>query len=111
MAFMLDHLGVESARRVAERAVKAVSISNDEDKFNLWVAYMNLENNFGTQQTLQSVVKRALEVNDRQQIYLQLINIYQTAQKFQYIEDIYKQLSKKYNDSLQIWNNFIEFLF
>lgn len=52
MAFMLDNLGVESARRVAERAVKGVSISNDEDKFNLWVAYMNLENNFGTQQTL-----------------------------------------------------------
>jgi len=48
MAFMLDKLGIESARRVAERAVKSVSISNEEDKFNIWVAYMNLENNFGT---------------------------------------------------------------
>ena len=53
MAFMLDNLGIESARRVAERAVKGVSISNEEDKFNIWVAYMNLENNFGTQQTLE----------------------------------------------------------
>jgi rRNA biogenesis protein RRP5 len=49
MAFMLDNLGAESARRVAERAVKSVSISNEDDKLNLWVAYMNLENNFGTQ--------------------------------------------------------------
>ncbi len=70
MAFMLDNLGVESARRVAERAVKSVSISNEEDKLNIWVAYMNLENNFGTKDTMQGVVKRALEVNDRQQIYL-----------------------------------------
>lgn len=70
MAFVLDKLGIESARKVAERAVKGVSISNEEDKFNLWVAYMNLENNFGSQDTLQKVVKRALEVNDRQRIYL-----------------------------------------
>lgn len=62
---MLDNLGIESARRVAERAVKSVSISNEEDKFNIWVAYMNLENNFGTKDTMQSVIKRALEVNDR----------------------------------------------
>ena len=67
---MLDNLGIESARRVAERAVKSVSISNEEDKLHIWVAYMNLENNFGTKDTMQGVVKRALEVNDRQQIYL-----------------------------------------
>ena len=46
------------------------------------------------------MVKRALEVNDRQQIYLQLINMYSNSQKYLYIEDIYKQLSKKYNTSL-----------
>jgi len=52
MAFMLDNLGIESARRIAERAVKSVSISNEEDKFNIWVAYMNLENNFGIKDTM-----------------------------------------------------------
>ncbi len=111
MAFILDNLGMEAARRIAERAVKSVSITSEEDKFNIWVAYMNLENNFGNKETMQSVVKRALEVNDRQQIYLQLINMYQNSQKYHYIEDIYKQLSKKYNTSLQIWTGFIEFLF
>ena len=65
IAFMLDNLGVEAARRIAERAVKSVSISNEEDKLNIWVAYMNLENNFGDQKTLEAITKRALEVNDR----------------------------------------------
>jgi len=73
---MLDNLGIEAARRIAERAVKSVSISNEEDKLNIWVAYMNLENNFGDQKTLETITKRALEVNDRQQVYLQLINMY-----------------------------------
>jgi rRNA biogenesis protein RRP5 len=108
---MLDNLGVEAARRIAERAVKSVSISNEEDKLNIWVAFMNLENNFGDQKSLEAITKRALEVNDRQQVYLQLINMYQSSQKYRYIEDIYKQLSKKYSASLDIWSGFIEFLF
>ncbi len=53
MAFMLDNLGAESSRKVVERAVKNVSISNEEDKYNLWIAFMNLENSFGTQDTLE----------------------------------------------------------
>lgn len=44
MAFMLDKLDIEAARRVAERAVKSVGISAESDKLNLWIAYMNLEN-------------------------------------------------------------------
>jgi rRNA biogenesis protein RRP5 len=44
---MLQNLDAKAGRRVAERAVKSVSMSNELDKFNLWVAYLNLENNFG----------------------------------------------------------------
>ena len=46
---MLDNIDVDAARKVAERAVKGVSVSNDQDKLNIWTAYMNLENNFGNQ--------------------------------------------------------------
>ena len=111
MAFLLDRLGAESARKVAERAVKSVSISNEADKFNVWVAYMNLENNFGTQDTLEKVVKRALEVNDRKKIYLQLVNMYISSKKYQYVEDIYKQLCKKWGQSLKVWSGYLDFLF
>jgi len=48
MAFMLEKLDVEAARRVTERAVKSVSITAETDKLNIWIAYMNLENKFGT---------------------------------------------------------------
>lgn len=57
------------------------------------------------------MVKRALEVNDRKKVYLQLVSIYQSSHKYQYIEDIYKLLCKKYNTSLKIWSGYLEFLF
>lgn len=70
MAFMLENLDSEAARRIAERAVKAVSMTAEDDKLNLWIAFMNLESKFGTTEQLQDVVKRALEVNDRKKVYL-----------------------------------------
>lgn len=51
----------------------------EDDKLNLWIAYMNLESKFGTTEQLQAVVKRALDVNDRRKVYLQLINIYRST--------------------------------
>mmetsp|Transcript_3299 Transcript_3299/g.3868 ORF Transcript_3299/g.3868 Transcript_3299/m.3868 type:complete len:168 (+) Transcript_3299:396-899(+) len=70
MAFMLENLDAEAARRVAERAVKQVSMTAEDDKLNLWIAFMNLESKFGTELQLQEVVKRALDVNDRRKVYL-----------------------------------------
>ena len=70
MAFMREKLDAAAARKVAERAVKSVSMVAENEKLNVWIAYMNLENNFGTTEELQAVVKRALEVNDRKKVYL-----------------------------------------
>lgn len=60
IAYVLENLDVKAARRVAERAVKSVSISSDQEKLNIWIAYLNLENSFGNQESLQKVVQRAL---------------------------------------------------
>jgi rRNA biogenesis protein RRP5 len=64
MAFMLDKLDLEAARKIAERAVKSVDMTAEEDKLNIWIGYLNLENSFGDQRSLSSVVQRALECNN-----------------------------------------------
>jgi len=108
---MLDKLDIAAARKVCERAVKAISMTAEADKLNLWIAYMNLESQFGTNETLQEIVKRAIDVNDNQKIYLQLIQIYRNTKKYDLVEPIFKKLCKKYHTSLEIWSNYIEFLF
>ena len=108
---MLDKLDIEAARRVAERAIKSVSMTAEDEKLNVWIAFMNLESKFGTDETLQASVRRALEVNDKKKVYLQLINIYRSSDKTEKIEDIFKKLCKKYFTSLEIWSSYLEFLF
>ena len=111
MAFMLDKLDIEAARRIAEKAVKSISMTAEDEKLNIWIAFMNLENKFGTMESLQAVVRRALDVNDKKKVYLQLISIYKNSGKTEHVEDIFKKLCKKYFTSLDIWANYIEFLF
>lgn len=110
MAFMLDNVGLDAARKVAERAVSSVSMANEQNKLNLWTAFMNLESNFGSPEELASVTKRALEVNDRRKVYMNLIGIYKTSMKYGFIEAIYRQLSKKHGGSLEVWSGYLEFL-
>ena len=66
----MEHVDVEGARKIAERAVKQISITADNDKLNLWIAYMNMEAQYGDDKTLAEVTKRALDVNDRMKVYL-----------------------------------------
>jgi len=49
-------------------------------------------------------------VNDRKKVYLSLIDIYKKGMKFEYTEAIYKQLTKKYSNNLEIWSSYVEFL-
>ena len=53
---------------------------------------------------------RALEVNDKKTVYLNLINIYKTNENLEYVEPIYKQLVKKYNNNVELWAGYLEFL-
>lgn len=111
MAYMLDAgLGIEAARKVVERGLKAIPTGEDREKLNLWTAYMNLESNFGTQETLEAVTRRALEVNDRRMVYLKLVDIYKAAMKFGYVEPIYKELCKKHGYSVELWSRYLEYL-
>jgi len=65
IAFVLEHVDVDGARKIAERGVKQISITADNDKLNLWIAYMNMEAQYGSDESLAAITKRALDVNDR----------------------------------------------
>ena len=70
---MNDNLGIDAARRIAERAVKEVSMSEEAEKLNIWTGYINLEHTFGDKKTVEAAVKRAFDVNDRKKLSLNLI--------------------------------------
>ena len=76
MAFQLELSEIDRAREIAERALKTINIREQEEKLNIWVAVLNLENTYGSEESLDEVFKRACQYNDSQDIHERLISIY-----------------------------------
>jgi rRNA biogenesis protein RRP5 len=81
MAMQLHMAEIDRARAVAERALKTINYREEQEKLNVWIAYMNLENTYGTAESLKYVFERAVQVNDPLAVHKQLVNIYERAEK------------------------------
>jgi rRNA biogenesis protein RRP5 len=76
MAFQMQVSELAKAREVAERALKTINIREDAAKLNVWIAYLNLEVAYGTDETVEDVFKRACTYNDEQTVCERLASIY-----------------------------------
>jgi len=111
MAFHLKTSDLEKARQVAERAIKHVGFSEAQERFNAWVAFMNLECTFGTEESADVVVKRAASHNDAKDVYLQLARIHERNKKPQVATKVYETTCKKFPHSQTVWLAFLSFLY
>lgn len=76
MAFQMQLSELSKARDVAERAINAINIREQTEKMNVWIALLNLENTYGSDETVDEVFKRACQYNDAQEIHERLSSIY-----------------------------------
>jgi rRNA biogenesis protein RRP5 len=76
MAFQMQLSELGKARDVAERAIKSINIREETEKMNVWIALLNLENAYGSDETVEEVFKRACQYNDAQEIHERLTSIY-----------------------------------
>jgi len=61
---LLQATEIEKAKAVAERALKTINYRKEQEKFNIWVGLLNLENLYGTKESLQKTLTEALQLND-----------------------------------------------
>ncbi|KAJ9136682.1 rRNA biogenesis protein rrp5 [Pleurostoma richardsiae] len=111
MAFQMQVSELSKARETAERAIKTINIREETEKLNMWIAYLNLENAYGTDETTEEVFKRACQYNDEQEVYERLTSIYIQSGKHQKADELFQALVKKFGaKSPQVWTNYAHFL-
>ncbi|XP_034043197.1 protein RRP5 homolog [Thalassophryne amazonica] len=110
MAHQLQATQIEQARAVAERALKTISFREEQEKLNVWVALMNLENMYGTQESLKKVFERALQFCDPMPVYQQLADIYAKSTKLKEAENLYKSMVKRFRQNKAVWLSYGTFL-
>ncbi|KAM4704033.1 protein RRP5 homolog [Rhinophrynus dorsalis] len=110
MAFHLHATEIEKARAVAERALKTISFREEQEKLNVWVALLNLENMYGTEETLMKAFERAIQYNEPLKVYQQLADIYIKSEKIKQAEDLYNTMLKRFRQEKSVWLKFATFL-
>ncbi|XP_022096574.1 protein RRP5 homolog [Acanthaster planci] len=110
MAFHLQSAEIEKARAVAERALKTINFREEQEKLNVWVAFMNLENLYGSEETLLKVFERALLHCEPLKVFQNLVSIYSRTGKLESAEQLYKSMVKRFNLKKDVWISYGSFL-
>lgn len=110
MAHHLQATQIEQARAVAERALKTISFREEQEKLNVWVALLNLENMYGTEESLKKVFERALQFCEPMPVYQQLADLYAKSEKNKEAEALYKTMVKKFRQNKAVWLSYGTFL-
>ncbi|KAI1331172.1 nucleic acid-binding protein [Xylariaceae sp. FL0255] len=111
MAFQMQVSELAKAREVAERAITTINSSEETEKLNAWIAYLNLEVRFGNEDTTESVFKRACQVNDQQEVHQRLASIYVQDDKPKKADELFQTIVKKFgSNSHEVWHNYAHWL-
>ncbi len=110
MAFELKLSEVSRAREIAERALKTINITEEGEKLNVWIAMLNLENAYGTDESLDAIFKRACQYNDDLEIHQRLASIYIQSQAYTKADDLFQTALKKHSQSPDLYINYATFL-
>lgn len=104
MAYYIKQQKLEDARQVAEKALQTIGVREEEEMLNVWVAYLNLENLYGTGESLSTLFKRALpRVPSELVLHERLADIFEASRKPHQLLSICQTMTTKWRDSTSTW--------
>jgi len=109
MAHLLQLGQIDQARSVAERALSTINVREEGEKLNIWVAYLNMENSFGSEEKLHEVFHRACQYADKK-MHSHLASIFIKTGKFDKAEELFQTMIKKFSQSSKAWVNYATYL-
>ena len=104
MAYHVAQGHVEACRKVAERALRSISVREASELRNIWVAYLNVEFQFGTKESLETLFRRAAQnSNDPEKMHHQLLAIYESHDAAQSAYLLLRSMLLRFKSSTEVW--------
>lgn len=108
-AFVLDSFGLERSREVFETAIKRIAPTEEREKLNIYLAWMNLENAFGNEESFLKATSKALNTNDIEVVLRHKAFKHLQKENFEDCEESLKYLCKKFGKNLKNWEDLLRF--
>lgn len=111
MSYYLSLGQIPPARVLARRALKIIDFRQQEEKNNVWIAMLNLESTYGTEDSLDDVFAEAVQANNGKHMHLKLLEILQQTNNHEKGTEIMQQACSKYGQSSKVWTTFANHLY
>lgn len=111
MSFQIQLFEIDKARSIARRALNTINFREELEKMNVWIALLNLENAYGTDESLDATFKEAARSNDSKTIHLRMAAIFEQSGKTEKCVEQYTKTCKKFGHSSKAWTVFAEYHF
>ncbi|PRW55969.1 RNA binding rRNA processing [Chlorella sorokiniana] len=109
LAFLVSLGEMERARQLAERALASIHYREEQEKFNVWVAWLNMENLYGSEEATLALLSKALAHTDARRMYLAAVDIFDRTQKDNLVEQCLKAMTRKFNENPDVWLRAVKF--
>ncbi|CRK99145.1 CLUMA_CG012479, isoform A [Clunio marinus] len=103
MAFHLETAETEKARAVAKRALAAINFREEGELLNVWIALLNLEIRFGTDDNYNETLREAVQRNDPFKVYSRTLTVLLEMEKFEESNNFVDILKKKFKPLPDMW--------
>ncbi|KAI6656463.1 hypothetical protein LOD99_1259 [Oopsacas minuta] len=110
IAFHLHLANVDKAREIGKKALETINFRLEEEKLNVWISLLNLENIYGTQSLLMTLFQEGLRENDPETLYFKLAQIYINSNKLKQAQDIYATMTRKFKLNPRVWKEYGQLL-
>lgn len=109
MSFLLQLHEIDRARKIGRQALDKIAYREEAEKLNVWMALVNLELGFGTQEGADAVFKEAAQYNDARTVYTRYAEALVSSGKNEAAEEVLSKLVKKFSAYPESWTRFAEF--
>ncbi|XP_071562624.1 rRNA biogenesis protein RRP5 [Temnothorax nylanderi] len=103
MAYHLQATEIDKARTVARRAIKTVNFREENERLNVWNAWLNLESRYGTAESLNDVFQEAVKTNDAYKVYMHMLTVHADAGRRAELEKLISTVIGKFRQDPQTW--------
>ncbi|KAK4880366.1 hypothetical protein RN001_008512 [Aquatica leii] len=103
IAYCVSNAEIHKARNIAKAALKRIDLNKTEDRYNIWITLLNLENSYGDKESFNSVFNEAVRCNDDLQIYLDVINLLASSEKYTEMNEKIKKVKSKHKQNPKMW--------
>ena len=103
MAFHLETAETEKARAVAKKAIASINFREEGELLNVWIALLNLEIRYGSNETYAETLREAVQRNDPFKVYSKTLSIMLEVEKTEEADQIIETLKKKFKPLPEMW--------